>query len=119
MIVVSVHKTQNSPTGLPLVKNFPVAAGFPQQLLMVSGSAHTNNPGGALLEVEVLVGAVVVDTLTVYTNEGNSHKAFPTALIALALAPNPINTLTIREKDGTQTTTDQNDYFSASLVLGP
>lgn len=99
--------------------NFFIPAGFPQQLLIVSGSAYTLKDGGALLQLEVLVGGTIHCTPATYSNESSSHKAFPTALIPLALAPGATHTLTIREKDGTPTSTGPEDYFSACLVLGP
>lgn len=117
MQIVSIFNMTSSPTGLPLVVTFVVPAGSPQQLLLVSGTAYMNDVGG-LMQVEVLVNAAIVGTLTAYSNEGGSHKALPTAFIQLAL-PAGTHTLTIREKDGTQTATNNDDYFNACVLLAP
>jgi hypothetical protein len=83
-------------------------------LVFVSGSAFTGTASALPLEVDVRFddGATIA-RLTVSTNEGLSHKGFPTRVVKVD-APAGSHTLTFVA--GANTTIDNFDFFSATVV---
>ena len=95
----------------PLPKSIAFTSKGGPLLLIVSGSAYTGTGGpfGATVQLD----AATVGTLSAYSNETFSHKAFPTRVLRVA-APAGSHTLVLLA-DAT-TTTDQNDPFSVTVV---
>lgn len=80
--------------------------------LIVSGSAYSGT-AGAQIAVTVQLDAANIGELRTYTNEGGSHKAFPTRVIRVAAAA---GSHTLNLLNGAGTTTDGNDFFSVTVV---
>jgi hypothetical protein len=94
----------------------PTSVAFPSKggplLLIVSGSAWTGTTAGHI-GVTVQLDAANVGTLSEYTNEPGSHKAFPTRVLRVD-APAGNHTMNLLA-DAT-TVTDLNDFFSVTVV---
>lgn len=113
MYCVSILNSTQAP--LPLVNTFTVpsdSAG--EQVLLVSGAAFTENPN-SMLQVDVVVGNNVVDTLQVFSNGKGTGRAFPTLFIPVRLAPGTY-TFTLRIRPGSSTLADGSCYFNAMLL---
>jgi hypothetical protein len=83
-------------------------------LLYVAGSAWANQPG--MVGVEVSIDGNVLDTVSVYANEGNSHKTLVAKIIqapALKIGPHEIKLIPLPG-----TNIDANDSFIVSAILG-
>jgi hypothetical protein len=83
-------------------------------LLYVAGSAWANQPG--MIGVQVAIDGNVLDTVSVYANEGNSHKTLVAKIIqvpALKIGPHEIKLIPLPG-----TNIDANDSFSVSAILG-
>ncbi len=78
----------------------------------VAGSAWSPAPG--MLSVQLLIDGRVVDTISVFANEANSHKTLVAKIIevpALSLGSHTISLQTTGN-----TIADQNDFFSVSVI---
>lgn len=111
---ISIINLQAGP--LPIVRNFSVPNGSVSQVLIVSGSAWSTTQN-TLIQVEILIEDSVVGTLNMFSNGDYTHRTFPPALIPLRLPPDNNYTLTLRIPNGSLTTTDVNDFFSAMLLV--
>lgn len=80
----------------------------------VSGSAYTSTTTAPQLDVAVQLDGVKLGDLLVYTNEINSHKAFPAHVFSSTPAA---GSHTIGLVAGNTTTvTDANDYFNVAVT---
>jgi hypothetical protein len=100
----------NMPGALPQSMAFSSKGG--PLLLILSGSAYL--AGAGHMGVTAQLDAKSVGTLSAFTNEPNSHKAFPTRVLKIAPAAAGAHTL-ILLPDPT-TLTDTNDPFSVTVV---
>jgi hypothetical protein len=80
-------------------------------VIVVSGSG--SYPAGTPMEIDVQFDGVVIGKLKEYTNEANSHKAFPTRALRAAPAAGAHN-IGLLALPGTGT--DLNDYFSVTVI---
>jgi hypothetical protein len=105
----------NSPgplTNPPKIVNF-TASGVNPLLVVVSGSAYISSAANLILDVAVQMDGVVIGDLKVYTNELNSHKAFPSrAFIVPAPAAGNHNI----GLNAVNAVTDANDFFTVTVV---
>jgi hypothetical protein len=95
---------------LPLSRNGFYTAGS-TQVLQVSGSAWTNNPGW--IGVNIWIDGAIVGVLRGFTNEAASHKTLVEQPVILHLTPGPHN-LELAPT-GSTTLTDLNDHFNVLL----
>jgi len=89
-------------------------------LVFVSGSAYRNVPGLLQIELDITGPANVnnATVLSVFTNEGNSHKAFPSEVEVLTNLPAGTYTFTLRASAAT-TITDGSDRYTISVLEIP
>lgn len=89
-------------------------------LVIVSASAFLGGTAGGPLDLGIALDGVKIGDLQGYSNEVGSHKAIPTRTFTIPTAtiPTPAaDTHTIGISYGNANTmTDQNDYFSVTLV---
>jgi hypothetical protein len=82
-------------------------------VLVVSGSGWINGAAGTV-DVAIQLDGNVIGHLKTFTNEMNSHKAFPARAIPVpGLAP---GTHTIGLLNGAGTTTDGSDFFNVTAI---
>jgi hypothetical protein len=93
-------------------KAFTTAGGA--LVLIVSGSAWSDTQGAAL-DVVVQLDGSPIGHLKAFTNEGFSHKALPTQVFRVAALPAGSHNLGVLHGNAA-TTTDANDYFSATVI---
>ena len=99
-----------------------VSSGFSQNfaspggtlLITLNGSAYAQNSGGAFLLVCVVIDGVATGACAeVAVNEGLSHKAL---VAEPALKDVPAGTHTVTHVQGTGTLTNNDDYFSVTIM---
>ena len=81
-------------------------------LLILSGSAYLG-AGAGHIGVTAQLDAKSVGTLSAFTNEANSHKAFPTRALKVAAAAGAHTLILLPDPT---TVTDTNDPFSVTVV---
>jgi hypothetical protein len=96
----------------PLPLSAEVTASGGPAVLLVSGSAFGASAIG-LLHVYVDIDGVEREVLSLYTNEPDSHKTFPSEVIPLSLTAGKH---TIRFRAHASAATDYNDFFQATLI---
>ncbi len=84
--------------------------------IVASGSGY-NASGAAGIGMAVQIDGVTYGYARTYTNEVASHKAFPAATIVVTGLAAGSHTLTLTSWNGTST--DANDYFSATVEEMP
>jgi hypothetical protein len=89
------------------------ATGLNPLLVIVSGSAFAGV--GGTIDVAVQFDGVVIGHLTTFTNEANSHKAFPTRAFPVATPTPGSHTIGLLHGNA-GTTSNSDDYFSVTVV---
>ena len=100
------------PGALPVQHTFSSSGGT--LLVMVSGSGWANVVGG--IAATVSLDGTELGTLTTFTNETGSHKAFPSQSFVVA---RPAGAHTLRFEAVGNTLTDANDVFQATVLELP
>jgi hypothetical protein len=108
-----VMDNQAGPLDSGVSKTFSTTGGMIS--LVVSGTAWING-GGGIIDVAVQLDGVIIGHLKGFTNEGNSHRAFPTRVFQPAAAPAAGNHVVgLVYGAGSGTTSDAADFFSVAV----
>jgi hypothetical protein len=89
------------------------ATGVNPLLLIISASAFSAT--GATLDMGVQFDGVIIGHLQAFTNEGGSHKAFPTRTFSVAAPAAGSHTIGLLPGNA-GTVTNADDYYSVTVV---